>query len=165
MKKTLIAVSALVACFFLVSPAAALTEAEEQRISAHCDEIRSTLRTIQHEDSRVRISMGAVFGILSTNFITPLNLRLVNNDIAASTLLDFQADFASNRADFSTKFIDYSRSLEDLISTNCKTSPSEFYTKLEQTRALRAEVNKLTSALAQSATEYQGHVEALKESL
>lgn len=140
---------------------------EEKRglISQNCGTIRQSLKLLQRSDSRARTYFGAIYETFSSKYLTPLNLRLVKNNISSVSLIKLQTSFAESRSTFSSDFIAYSKSLEELISTDCRLEPDLFYERLEKTREKRMLVSSdladLNDALASSVSS----IEKLKESL
>ena len=125
-----------------------------EKISNGCGSIRNSLKLLQRTDSRARTYFGAIYETSSSKYLTPLNLRLVKNNLSNVDLINLQTSLSSSRADFSAHFIDYSKSLEDLISIDCHLNPEEFYEKLLETREKRAlvasDMEKIDTALISS---------------
>ena len=94
-----------------------------------------------------------------------MNLRLVNNDISSPDLIDLQTSLAAARLDFSDDFIAYSKTLEELISIDCRLEPENFYKKLIITREKRAKVAADVKTINGFLTSIVKHAEKLKESL
>lgn len=141
MKPVVIAIIVLsLASSIFPSTASALTDLQNGAISQNCASIQSSLKSLQKADSRTRVLLGSTYQTLFTNFITPLNLRLVRHSQPNSDLIEIQSDFTELRTKFSKNFIKYSQSLEQLISIDCKNEPEKFYQTLSQTRKLRAKV-------------------------
>ena len=145
--------------------AQALSDAQLGAISQNCATIKQQLKTLQKADSRTRVHLGTTYQTILTNYITPLNLRLVRLDQPNTELTQLQTAFSNARDDFATKFIRYSQSLEELLATDCKSHPDLFYDKLESTRALRYTVSASIAHLDQILSEHIATVESLKGSL
>jgi len=140
-----------------------LTSEQSRKISESCSTIRQNLKTLQRSDSRTRTYFGSIYETVASKYLKPLNLRLVNNDMVDSSLLGIQTSFATNRSNFSDDFIQYSKSLEELITIDCYNEPDSFYRKLIETRDKRAAVaddvnklNKLLTNIAESAKKLKG---------
>ena len=154
------------ACAFLpTASASALTEQQRGAISQYCGTIQQTLKTLQQSDSRTRLKLGAFYETFSSKYIVPLNTRLVKNNQINTALATIQSDFSSLRSSFSTDFISYSRSLEELTAFDCKNSPDEFYEKLSDTREKRALVRNDTKKLKTLLINFKTEIQQLKESL
>ena len=136
----------------------------EQRaiIVDHCDTIKDALKSLQRVDSRSRVYLGRYYEAILTNFITPLNLRLVENNISNSKLLDNQTNFANRRTSFVNDFIVYQQALEELVHTDCKNEPEKFYERLVVAREKRKVVNRDVSKLRGYTDEQKKLVEELK---
>lgn len=124
-------------------------------ISQNCATIKQSLKSLQYADSKTRSVLGSTYQSILTDFITPLNLRLVKENRSDPKLSQFQADFATAKDSFSTSFIKYSQSLEELLNTNCQSDPDLFYSRLESTRSLRKSLQDTSSYLNKL---YQDHL-------
>lgn len=139
-----------------------LTDAQVNTIVDHCDTIKDSLKSLQKVDSRTRVYLGRYYETILSNFITPLNLRLVENNISNTALLENQTNFANRRNSFVSDFIVYQQALEELVNINCKTEPVKFYEKLLVAREKRKVVNKDVSKLKSMTDEQVKMVEELK---
>ena len=140
-----------------------LTDTQKSTIVDHCDTIKDSLRSLQRVDSRSRVYLGRYYETILTNFITPLNLRLVENNISNTKLLDNQTNFAAKRTSFVNDFIAYQQTLEELINIDCKKEPMRFYEKLVVAREKRRTVNKDVKVLKKLTDEQVKLVEALRD--
>ena len=139
-----------------------LSDTQKNIIMDHCDTMKDNLKSLQKVDSRTRVYLGRYYETILTNFITPLNLRLVENNISNTKLLDNQTNFAAKRNNFVSDFIVYQQALEELINVNCKAEPTRFYEKLLSAREKRKTVNKDVSKLKAMTDEQKKLVEELK---
>ena len=139
-----------------------LTDSQRTIIIDHCDTIKDSLKSLQRVDSRSRVYLGRYYEAILTNFITPLNLRLVENNISNSKLLDNQTNFANRRTSFVNDFITYQQALEELVHTDCKNQPDKFYEKLVSVREKRKVVNRDVTKLREFTDEQKKLVEELK---
>lgn len=162
---TLLLALALSAPTFAVTESPQPTKDQAAKISANCSSIRQSLKNLQRSDSRARTYFGAIYETFSSKYLKPLNLRLVNNDISSPDLVKLQTAFATTRADFSDDFIDYSKSLEELIAIDCRLDPATFYQKLLDTREKRAQVAEDLKNLNSHLLDSVKKVEALKGGL
>ena len=156
--------SFIVATLLAATPltAFALTPDQEGAISVHCESIRQTLKTVQHEDSRTRVYLGGYYETILNKFMVPLNLRLVKNNLTDINLSTSQTTFALNKTNFGTDFVDYQKSLEELIAMDCQNRPAEFYDQLKIVRDKRALMRRDISALNNSLTTHTTFVGNLK---
>lgn len=142
-----------------------LTEAQRSVIMDHCDTIRDSLKSLQRTDSRARVYLGRYYETILTSLMTPLNVRLVENNISNTGLMDNQTKFAARRNQFVNDYIIYQQELEELVNTNCKTEPEKFYQNLVEAREKRATVNRDVVRLRQMTSEQVRLVEELKKTL
>lgn len=119
-----------------------VTTEQKNTIIDHCDSIKDVLKNLQKADSRTRVYLGRYYETILSNFMVPLNIRLVENSISNPKLIENQTNFAARRDRFNSDFISYQQSLEELVNINCKNEPVKFYEKLIIARERRAIVNK-----------------------
>ena len=100
-------------------------------IVEHCDTIKDDLKKVQKEDARVRVYLGGYYETILTKFITPLNVRLVENNLSSAGLVENQNSYVETRALFVKDFVSYQQELEELTGIDCKEKPDEFYSKLQ----------------------------------
>ncbi len=142
--------------------AVGITDEQRSVIINHCDTIKDNLKSLQRTDSRARVYLGRYYETILTDFITPLNLRLVENNITNTALLENQTNFAARRTRFSNDYIAYQQALEELVNVNCKSEPEKFYEKLVLTREKRQMVNRDTKKMRELAAEQVRLVEELR---
>ena len=146
------AAAVLLGQFFLCFTIAnALTDNQKTAISDNCSQIKTILHNIQHEDSRARVYLGASYETIRSKFINALNHRLVDNGIAAPELVNNQAAFSAAQDNFKDDFIDYQKTLEELIGVDCENNPDDFYQKLITVREKRhimvQDISKLSEVI------------------
>lgn len=123
---------------FADEPDSAETSEKFARISQYCETIKSNFKRLAVSDSKTRTYYGGIYETISSKYITPLNLRLIKNNYSLSEFVELQSSFINAREKFSSDFISYSKSLEELSVFDCKNNPSDFYEKLNKTREKRA---------------------------
>ena len=143
----------------------AFSQAKLGYLSQYCETIKQNLKRLAVSDSKTRTYFGGIYETLSSKFITPLNVRLVKNNYSLSEFIDLQSSFAESRSKFSTDFIDYSKSLEELTIFDCKSNPEDFYSKLEQTRTKRETLRKDLKSLNSLLKKHIALVEEFKGGL
>ena len=136
MKKMFFVLSFVVTLLISV-PVGAISKTEAKLVSDHCTVIRDNLKTLQKMDARARVYLGSYYEAILSKFITPLNVRLVENNLSNGDLVENQNDFADARALFSSDFMKSQKGLEELVGMNCKDAPEAFYDKLEIVRQKR----------------------------
>lgn len=119
-----------------------LSDIERGNISTGCVSIQASLKNLQKNDSKTRVLLGTSYQTLLSNFISPLNIRLVKNNLPDPLLAKNQSDLLLFRNNFTSLFVIYSQHLESLISFDCKNNPDDFYVELENVRVLRNELEK-----------------------
>lgn len=142
-----------------------VTEAQKATIVDHCDTIQYSLGSLQRADSRTRVYLGRYYETILTSFITPLNLRLVENNMSDTRLIENQTNFAARRTRFVNDYIAYQQALEELVNVNCKTEPEKFYEKLVATREKRRVVNRDVTRLREMTDTQVKLVEELKNGI
>lgn len=147
------------------APAGSRSETRTEAISRYCESLTLSLKSLQQKDSRIRVYLGRHYESILNNFVIPLNVRLVKNDIPASDLAKVQSAISAAKTNFSLHFIDYQKSLEDLIAIDCKLHPADFDQKLRTVRQNRQAVSLDTKELERLFSEYLNFAEAIKEKL
>ena len=134
-------------------------------ISQSCDSIKQSLRKLQKADTKTRSYLGSIYEELLTDFINPLNIRLVKNNLPSTSLTELHSSFLTGRQDFAKKFTLYEQSFEALLSSDCTKNPEEFYQKLQETRKARTTLEQSTEALRMILEKHQNAVQTLKGTL
>lgn len=124
-------------CQVFASNVGAITEVQSEAIVGHCDAIKEDLKRVQKEDARVRVYLGGYYETILTKFITPLNVRLVENNLSSAGLVENQNNFAESKVIFANDFVVYQQDLEELVGMDCKEKPEEFYKQLATVRQKR----------------------------
>ena len=119
----------------------------------HCDAIRESLKTVQKKDRQTRVYLGRIYETILNKFVTPLNLRLVENNMPNQDLLNNQSKFAEKRALFMSDYVSYQQVLEETILIDCKNEPEKFYEKLSLARDRRKAVSRDVARLRDLVTE------------
>ena len=133
-----------------------------ENIEMDCQSIKQTLKRIQNIDKNTRISIGRSYQNVLGDFITPLNIRLVKNNISNSELSSIQSRFAEARDNFNRNYISYSQEFESLLNIDCKNEPKAFYDQLTKTREKRTEVAASAKKVREIIDEHINEVNKLK---
>ena len=153
-----------IVCLAALSPlASSASESKISSIPQNCASIKISLQNLQKIDSRTRVYLGTEYENILNNFMTPLNLRLIKNHQDASSLTSIQASFSSEKEFLSRSFVDYSKSLDELIAHDCTSDPSGFYSLLERTREKRAAVRSSFLRLNDEIERHRAAVSNLKK--
>ena len=145
--------------------AAELSSVQKTSIIDNCSAIKDSLHAVQREDSRIRVYLGRYYESILTKFVTPLNVRLVENSISDTALIANQEQFVDRRTVFISDYIVYQQALEDLVSTDCKSEPQKFYDKLVITREKRETVNQDVAKMSEVTNRQVKLVTKLKDEL
>ena len=145
--------------------AAELSEDQTGAIIQNCATTKQSLRTLQRTDARARSYLGSAYENLLSNYISPLNLRLINSNQPNANLTNLHSQILETRQEFISRYTSYSQALEDLISSDCQKHPDEFYDKLVNTRKKRAELSSITTTLRNLFSEHLTDVRLLRNSL
>lgn len=157
----------MVVVFSFCVPVNCLAISQEQRdaIYEHCEAIRDSLKNVQKIDARTRVFLGSHYETVLSKFIMPLNLRLVENNLSNTGLIDSQSDFATTKSAFSADFVSYQQNLESLIAIDCRAEPEKFYEKLVVVRKKRKAVSLDTDKMRELMMKNIELTERLKEGL
>ncbi|MBQ6414222.1 hypothetical protein IJI28_01175 [Candidatus Saccharibacteria bacterium] len=156
----------LLICLVGVVPAvSALSKTQEAGISDHCETIKDNLKTIQKSDARARVYLGGRFETILNKYVTPLNVRLVENSMSTASLIESQNTLTSNKTKFTNDYVGYQQKLEELVAMDCKNEPASFYEKLKLVREERKKVEKDVQKMKTALSEYVELVGKLKERL
>lgn len=145
--------------------ASALSDTQQHAIQDHCDSIKEVLKNIQKDDSRTRVYLGAYYEAILSKFVTPLNVRLVENNLSSASLVENQNKLANARSVFINNFITYQQGLEELVLMDCQSEPKQFYEKLEKVRQQRKKVEQNTQQVRGLITDHIKLVNQLREGL
>ena len=121
--------------------------------SSDCETVRTSLKMLQKSDARARVYLGAYYETVLTKYMMPMNVRLIENNLSNADLVENQNSFVETRRVFSNDFINYQKSLEELVGLNCKEAPKDFYDKLvvvrQKRKIMEQDVLKMREILAQ----------------
>ncbi len=140
-------------------------EAKVVAVREHCDTIKDELRALQRSDSKARVYLGRYYETIIGKFITPLNVRLVENGLSSTSFINNQNDFNKTRTNFVIDYIEYQKGLEELVAMDCKVEPKKFYEKIVNVRARRAVVAEDVVRFRKLAERHVGLVEELEAKL
>jgi hypothetical protein len=115
----------------------AISEGQKTAISENCILIRESLKKTQQLDAGKRVYLGVRFERILTNFIVPLNVKLVESNISNPALLENQSNYAEAKEVFRNNYIKYQQALEELVGLDCRIEPETFYKKLVVARERR----------------------------
>lgn len=146
-------------------PVEAISKTQENAIKDHCAAMQESLRSVQKSDARTRVYLGSRYETILNQFVTPLNMRLVENNMSTVELIESQNNLANTRTKFTNDYIEYQQKLEELVAVDCKKAPGEFYDKLAEVRKGRKKVEQDTQKMRKLIDEYKQLVVKLKGGL
>lgn len=135
--KRLLVVFAVFVMSLVALPCFAISESQEKAIVDKCSEIKEQLKAVQKDDARTRVHLGGRYETILTRFMTPLNVRLLENNLSNVELVENQNSFAETKSLFNNDYINYQQELEELVSKDCKKEPAAFYEQLDKVRQKR----------------------------
>ncbi|MBR3256618.1 hypothetical protein IKG10_03075 [Candidatus Saccharibacteria bacterium] len=145
--------------------ATAISDAQETIIIKRCDDIKTELRLIQREDAKSRVHLGAYYDQIMSNFVTPLNVKLVENNLSNAGFIDNQNDLAKTKSTFANDFTKYQQMLEELVAIDCKNEPEKFYDKLVDVRQRRKTMEQDVLKMRRLISEHIGLVEKVRSKI
>lgn len=147
------------------SDATAISEEQKTAITSHCDSIKDSLKKVQQNDSKTRVYLGSHYETILSKYITPLNVKLVEENLSSPELIENQNKFATSKKTFASDFTHYQQSLEELVLLDCKKDPENFYNKLDVTRERRKIMEQDVLNLRRLISEHIKLVNGLKSKL
>ncbi len=163
MKKAIIVI-----CFalsLLAMPVSAISEAQKDAIVEHCVAIRVDLNALLHSNATMWGNLMKHYNKILDKYITPLNVRLVENTLSNDSLVNNQNSFAKTKATFTIDYVEYQKALDSLISVDCKKEPERFYRKLEVVREKRKPVAEDVAKMKKLMETQYSLVNGLREKL
>ncbi len=161
MKRFLMVIMVLVFGFVSI-PVSAISDTQKESIIEKCDSIKTNLKTVQRNDSRTRVFLGAYYETILTRYITPLNIKLVEKNLSNAGFVENQNGFASSKTIFANDFTKYQQMLEGLVAVDCKTEPEKFYNELVDVRKRRKIMEQDVLKMRQLISEQTKLVEGLR---
>ena len=156
--------AALVLSFQAV-PVMAISSSQKNAIVDHCSEIKDSLKKIQKTDARTRVYLGSYYENVLTDYVVPLNVRLVENNLSNANLVENQNKIAETKSLFNNDYISYQQNLEELIAMDCKNNAEDFYNKLDKVRQKRKIVEQDTLKIRNLLSEHVKLANQLKGKL
>ncbi len=146
-------------------PVNAISDNQKNAIMDHCESMRDNLKNVQKADSRARVYLGGYYETILSDYITPLNVRLVENNLSTPALVENQNKFADAKILFANDFVSYQQDLEELVLMDCKTEPEKFYNELVKVRQKRKAVEQDTLKIRNLLSEHVKLANRLKGKL
>lgn len=148
-----------------ITSVSALSDTASGVIIDRCTTIKDDLVSLQKADSRARVYLGGYFETIISEYVIPLNVRLVENNLSTADFIENQNQLTTAKTTFTTDFVDYQRELETLVGIDCKATPSDFYDQLVKVRTKRAEVASDVAKVRSLISDHTKAITALKEDI
>lgn len=149
----------------MTSSVMGLSKTQEAAILDHCAIMKENLKTVQKNDARTRVYLGGKFEMILNKYVTPLNVRLVENNLSTASLIESQNILSEEKIKFANNYVNYQQKLEELVAVDCKVNPEEFYKLLEEARQRRKVVEQDVRKIRNALTEYVNLVGKVREKL
>lgn len=149
----------IIAISQVVQAQTTLPEEHIQRIRQNCVTAQTALNQLHASDALLRVNRGKLYENISTKLMAPLNSRIALNReeglrLAATTLeYDRQIDI------FRSDYINYERSMSNILEINCVDKPVEFYEGVQSTREMRQRLHGDTETLTMLLQAYKTEFE------
>lgn len=140
----------------------AVSQAENEVLVSHCDEVREKLKVVQKNDAKTRVFLGGKYEAILNKYMVPLNVRLVENNLSTSEMIEVQNEFADTKVVFNNDYVVYQQSLENLVGIDCKAEPDKFYNELSIVRKKRMVMEQDALKMRNLITRYVKIVTELK---
>lgn len=158
-------ITALLAGIVFVRPTNAevvVTKESIANIKANCFKNLASLRQLHQTDAFLRNDRGELYQTISNKLMTPLNQRLVENELDGSLLVATAASFNRKYRNFYKDYVEYDNAMSGLLEVDCSDEPVTFYTSLLETRKKRAELDKSDQALVSYVVQYKKQFDTLR---
>ncbi len=165
MKRFLMVLVLCLASVFVALPVSAISDEKKDAIVEHCGAIKDSLKNTQRTDARTRVYLGGFYETILTDFVTPLNVRLVENNLSSADLVENQNKIADTKILFANDFVSYQQDLEELVDMSCEQEPEVFYDKLVRVRQKRKIVEQDVLKMRNLISEHVKLVNQLKGKL
>ena len=74
----------------------AISDMQKNTIFSQCEKIKDNLKNVQKADAKARVYLGSYYEAILIKFITPLNVRLVENNLSTADFVENQNNFVSS---------------------------------------------------------------------
>lgn len=135
-----------------------LTKEQEQRISASCVSIKSSVNQLHASDALLRVNRGQMYESMASNLMEKFNSRLGNNDLDNSAMTTVTGSYRTALNTFRSDYILYEQKLSQALAIDCVTKPTQFYNTLQDARALRSTVHTDVKRLHELIDDYRSSV-------
>lgn len=137
-----------------------ITDTQITSIRNQCGELKATLTRLRQNDTLLRINRGQLYRAIADKLMTPLNKRIASNNLDDSTLVPITATFNDTYQKFYNDYKIYDLALDDVLTTDCQTQPTQFYSALQDAREKRITLGETSQELTDLAVKYKKAVQA-----
>lgn len=141
-----------------VQAQATLSEEQRERIRTNCVTIKNTLNQLKVSDALLRVNRGQIYESMSSKLMDNFNARVSNNNLDNRGLVAVSSGYDSALNNFRSDYQAYERQLSSAIRIDCSQDPDAFHFAIENTRALRQEVNDDVQRLHEYIDDYRAAV-------
>jgi hypothetical protein len=157
---SILAVSVLVAVSTsAVSEERILTDAQIEGIRGRCDQSKQEIERLRKADRLLRVNLGKQYEWIAKRLMAPLGSRIALNGLEGVELSATVVEYNRALAGFRENYLQYDRSIDDILGMNCNEQPIEYYTAIERTRELRRDTHESTKRLAELAKQYRAQID------
>ncbi len=129
---------------------------QKQLIKIKCSKIKFQIDKTKVNDRLTRVNYGQSYESILNNYMTPINLRLVENRYHKTDLLVKEThNFENNLNQFRSKYKKYYKKIDKLSNINCQENTDEFYKTLKEVQTSRKNVKQEIIELEDSFDNYQ----------
>ncbi len=139
-----------------------ITDAQINLIKTNCVDLKARLSRLHDNDLLLRTNRGNLYRLLSEKLMVPLNQRAASHQVDASALVKISAEYNEAYKKFYTSYSDYDASLSQVLTIDCESAPTTFYSQIEDARAKREALHAASQALVQLAGQYGDQAKQLK---
>ena len=129
------------------------------------DDIKADLRLVQRDDAKSRVHLGTYYDDILSNYIMPLNVKLVEKNLSNAGFIDNQNEFVKTKTTFVNDFTKYQQMLEELVAMDCKNEPEKFYDELVDVRQRRKTMEQDVLKMRRLISEHISLVESMRSRL
>ncbi len=142
-----------------------LTSAQLALVRTNCSTAQTSLDRIRKNDTLSRVYLGQEYETISYNFMAPMNNRVAATRLDGTKLTKTTASFGERLDNFHSTYLQYTQTMNDLITMKCADHPQEFYDKTITAYNGRVALKKAIDELRVLAGQYQQQVLDLKPQL
>lgn len=133
-------------------------------IGDNCEAAQSSIQRTQKSDIVSRTNKGRIYEYI-LRLMAALNSRIALNKLSQPRMVEVTGELQKSFTAFYRDYTDYETQIDYLLNIPCREKPTEFYSGLEQLRALRAKLTLDVQAMNALIEEYEKLVTQLNAEL